>query len=178
MQTIKKTTTVLAGVALSAGLLGGFSAPANAAPQATQETASDVHTEQISDTQSKVTSEKVSFFAEDGKAKMKDNATGEVSDLPEYKTGDNGEKIYLAYQINEDGSLLVAGLSQAQPASANTYAAGDPSGDLKCWGSVFGNAGSDALGGAALGAAAGPEGAAGGAVIGSVVGGVKGAQDC
>ena len=107
---------------------------------------------------------------------MENLVSGEIEMMPEYVITQQGEKLDLAYLINDDGTVSVKSvLASDTDSGVALRSIGD---DAKCWGSVFGKAGTTAIAGAGIGAVGGPTGAMGGAILGSVIGGIDGATAC
>lgn len=190
MQNSHKTLRFCAGIALAIGMAGA-TAPAVASDSTATETQADEPTSnelglqkiQVDDSTVKFASTEAEFFVEGDAMKVKDTSTGEVGDLPSKTIGSDGETLTLGYQLAESGELLVTGYNEGSGVTASneiTPSAGmarsaSVGDDAKCWGGVFGGAGTTAVAGGGLGALGGPGGAMAGAIGGSIVGGINGA---
>lgn len=183
----KKTTTLLAGAALSIGLIGGVAAPAVAAeahaPQAQQASQADVSKAQ--ENIKKVDDSNLAFrltpgdkLAQDGSAVIAKDGTKQA--LPSEATDKNGKAVDLRYaekdgvvtvNVLQKGAASGGGETATQPGMA-TAALSD---GWKCALGTGGGAGTGAIAGGAAGATIGSvvpgAGTAAGWAIGTAIGG-------
>lgn len=180
MTLVKKISTGFAIGCLALGATTGISVPAFAEEKVAETSAASLqdvfNVEEVSPTEIKISSDEYNFIEKDGVAVMENLVSGEIEMMPEYVITQQGEKLDLAYLINDDGTVSVKSvLASDTDSGVALRSIGD---DAKCWGSVFGKAGTTAIAGAGIGAVGGPTGAMGGAILGSVIGGIDGATAC
>lgn len=180
MTLVKKISTGFAIGCLALGATTGISAPAFADEKVAETSAASLqdifNVEEVSPTEIKISSDEYNFIEKDGVAVMENMVSGEIEMMPEYVITQQGEKLDLAYLINDDGTVSVKSvLASNADSGVALRGIGD---DAKCWANVFGKAGTTGIAGAGIGAVGGPTGAMGGAILGSVIGGIDGATAC
>lgn len=182
-KTAKKTTTLLAGAALSLGLLGGMAAPSMAAeapaPQAQQASQADVA--KVQGNIKKVDDSNMAFRLSDGDKLAQDGSAvvgkdGTKQALPSQAKDKNGKSVALKY-AEKDGVVTI-NVVQSNPKTGTTnkpMASAAMGGGWKCALGTGGGAGTGAIAGGAAGATIGSvvpgAGTAAGWAIGTAIGG-------
>lgn len=171
MNTVKKTTAVATGALLSCGLLGGISAPANAAEAPNTQTQQSANTDaqasvkQVDDSNLAFRLPEGAKLADDGSAVI--GKDGSTQALPSESKDKTGQDVALKY-AEKDGVVSVNVLSKAaaDAPQTNTYLGKG----AKCGLGTGGSAGTGAIAGGAAGATVGSVVPVAGTVTGWAVG--------